>query len=656
MKKIIYILRLFAVIAVLLSSSMAQSPWKWAAGSGGNASDDLMAIGIDGNDNIYICGNFVSQTFTIGGVILTNNYDPNLSYGDIFLAKYDSTGTMLWAEKIGSDSSDCIYTASVDAGGNTFVTGSIADTNYYLSGTKILGSFAARFDSDGNAVWVKSGKRLNLPFPVTNITGNGSGSCYVAGIFNYDRDTMFLDSFPLLNKYYNYSVFLAEIDGSGKVLWAKTIANADTNNAYVNVKSIATDGSNIYVTGGYEDTVEFDATTLIGQWYDIYLMKFDGGGNMQWISHAGDSLDDESSFVTCDADGNSYLGGHFMSSKISFGPYTFYNPRPFIDNLAYLVKFDGGGNVQWAKCSGGIDAEPTVASIAADASKNIYITGSYSGTLTFDSDTVVSTGSSDIYIAKFDAAGNTLFINSNGSIGNINNANSADEGRSVAIGSDGYIYLGGVYSLDTITFGTTKLPWHGGGYDVFLAKLNNTGSDNNCDANFMITPDPVIPHYYICKNLASGEIPMHYYWNWGDGQTSTGEYPSHLYAVQKKYQICLTIVDSVNCSSMYCDSFDLQKSPMTSVTIQVVPADYGISENDITSPLHIYPDPARDMITIEYPETSTLELYNLQEQLMTSCQMKNGKADINISSLSPGLYLMKFTSSKGIFIRKFIKE
>ncbi|MDR3668911.1 MAG: hypothetical protein P4L35_18940, partial [Ignavibacteriaceae bacterium] len=121
----------------------------WEKNAGGTERNHGYGISVDPSGNSYLTGSF-SDTATFGTIRL-------ISYGDedIFLAKYDTYGNCLWAKHAGGSSRDVSYSISIDACGNSYITGLNYETVIFdtiqLTGT---GGFIAKYDSSGNCQWV----------------------------------------------------------------------------------------------------------------------------------------------------------------------------------------------------------------------------------------------------------------------------------------------------------------------------------------------------------------------------------------------------------------------------------------------------------------------------------------------------------------------
>ena len=92
----------------------------WAKHAGGNYIDYGYAISVDKKGNSYITGPFEGTAHF--GTISLSNYGPD-GYSDIFIAKYDHYGNCLWAKHAGGNSNDGGAGITVDAYGNSYITG-----------------------------------------------------------------------------------------------------------------------------------------------------------------------------------------------------------------------------------------------------------------------------------------------------------------------------------------------------------------------------------------------------------------------------------------------------------------------------------------------------------------------------------------------------
>ncbi len=82
----------------------------------------------------------------------------------------------------------------------------------------------------------------------------------------------------------------------------------------------------------------------------------------------------------------------------------------------------------------------------------------------------------------------------------------------------------------------------------------------------------------------------------------------------------------------------------------------GIKEIQQKKSIMVYPNPASFNLTIVTPETSVIEISNIEGQIVKILKIKDCKIDIDISDLSSGVYIIKAMTDKEITTKKFIKN
>jgi hypothetical protein len=147
----------------------------------------------------------------------------------------------------------------------------------------------------------------------------------------------------------------------------------------------------------------------------------------------------------------------------------------------------------WAAGMGGQTVNAQVIDIASDPQGNTYITGEFEGTKTFGPYSLTSTGTSAIYVAKYNASGVCQWAIKGGA-----NFSSANAGG-VAY-SDGYVYATGHF-VNTINFGLGNILADGFS-DVFVVKLDP--SDGTAQWVNKMGGNLIEKAYAICENSAGG--------------------------------------------------------------------------------------------------------------------------------------------------------
>lgn len=201
--------------------------------------------------------------------------------------------------------------------------------------------------------------------------------------------------------------------------------------------------------------------------------------NWQWARGSSGSgfNSSEGTGVTIDKSGNTYITGEFISKSITFGTDTLINyDTSGNTNSTFLVKYDGLGNVLWVRGAGEIGGSAGSLSqcIVTDTSGNIYITGNFdSPTMTIGTYTLnnYTNGSNDIFLAKYNSAGNVLWAKNAGGGG-------ADQCFSVVTEISGDVYITGRFDSPSVIFGMDTLinsnSVNGG--DIFVVKYNAVGN------------------------------------------------------------------------------------------------------------------------------------------------------------------------------------
>jgi gliding motility-associated-like protein len=256
-------------------------------------------------------------------------------------------------------------------------------------------------------------------------------------------------------------------------VWAKASTTPPTNFDYG--WAICTDVSgNVYTTGFFQGaSITFGNFTLTNSAgvADVFIVKYDASGNILWARSAGGDQFDEGQAICADASGNIYVTGWYQSASITFGNITLTNANP--GNLDFfIVKYDPSGNAVWAKSAEGGNA----CGISTDASGNIYATGYFNTpTITFGNITLTNSGgvnftSGDVFIVKYNSAGNALWAHSAG-------GNSMDIGVSVSTNALGNAIITGYFQSDSINFGNIMLTnVNAGTGDFFIAQYDAAGN------------------------------------------------------------------------------------------------------------------------------------------------------------------------------------
>src|SRR6185436_17393935 len=205
-------------------------------------------------------------------------------------------------------------------------------------------------------------------------------------------------------------IYIQKLDAAGIFQWAKRVGAAGDDRGL----AIATDGANVYLTGMFSLTVDFDPgagtvnLTSAGT-VDVFVMKVNASGNFVWANRFGGTGDDHGNSIALDASSNVHVTGYFTGNA---GGIANLNSSGQTD--IFILKLTSAGSLAWAKKMGstGLDEGN---GITVSSSGNVYSTGTFQVTVDFNPGggnfNLTCTGGPywDIYIQKLDAAGNFVW-------------------------------------------------------------------------------------------------------------------------------------------------------------------------------------------------------------------------------------------------------
>jgi hypothetical protein len=307
----------------------------WARSAGGANFDDAYGVACDLSGNVYVTGQYQSPTFVAENDSLIN---PGLS--GIFLVKYDSSGNVLWARS-STDGGTFGYGVATDALGNVFITGifssdsiSFGSQTIHRSGSFDL--FLAKYDSSGNALWVKGAVGTNEDWAF-KVATDASNNVYLTG--RYKSSPVIFDSDTLANTG-DFDGFLVKYNPSGNVIWVKSI----TDTLAQSVRNLTVDNSNrVYVTGGFTSpSVTFDSITIaqpMGSTDPMFIAGYDSSGNLLFAKGVASGGDDWCGVAVSKSYSCIYVGGDFVPTILLLGNDTIVvnggQENAFLGKLCY---------------------------------------------------------------------------------------------------------------------------------------------------------------------------------------------------------------------------------------------------------------------------------------------------------------------------------
>jgi len=225
---IIFFIFLFSLTVISCSKKSDSSSSSSAAGTYQLATNDYAnGVATDSSGNVYVTGG------TKGGL------DGNTSAGntDLFVVKYNSSGTKQWTKQMGSSSRDSANGVATDSSGNVYVAGGTKGNLNGISNSGRTDAFVIKFNSSGTKQWTKQMGTSSSDL-ANGVATDPSGNVYVTGgtYGGLDGNT---------SAGYN-DLFVVKYNSSGTKEWTKQLGSASSDFA----NGVATDSSgNVYVTG-----------------------------------------------------------------------------------------------------------------------------------------------------------------------------------------------------------------------------------------------------------------------------------------------------------------------------------------------------------------------------------------------------------------------
>ena len=220
-----------------------------------------------------------------------------------------------------------------------------------------------------------------------DIVTDDAGNVFVVGVFEGACDFNPEGTHDFHGTTGNIDCYLTKLDSNGGYGWTRTWGGAGQKEEDVPYSVALDSGGNIYVTGTFTDTVDFDpgsgenSHTSIGS-TDIFLSKFDSSGNLLWVRTIGGTGSDYGKCVNVDPYGNTYLTGAF-SNTVEFGIDEDSHELTSMGGLdVFVLSYNSGGQLNWVGAVGGEDDD--IGNAIVSTSAGAYVTGSYAGMCDFD--------------------------------------------------------------------------------------------------------------------------------------------------------------------------------------------------------------------------------------------------------------------------------
>lgn len=297
----------------------------------------------DNAGNIYITSSFLKPTMTIESVTLTNS-----GGSDIFVAKYNPSGALIWAKSAGGTGDDYAFAVTATSAGSVYITGAFTSpsmtfgpstvTNPFSSGTPIvpyayIGKFSA---ATGTPLWGQAAGGGRGAFG-SGIEKDASGNIYITGGF---ADNSISFGSATISQTYPSSVaklalFLVQYSPGDVVSWHKTIGSPIQSLWGYSI-AMASCGQ-VWVSGNYNELANIDGNILpLASGPDpVFIAGYNLSGGVIGYSGLGSGGDDQNG-IAADANGNIFICSDYKDIPFPIGP----DVLPYqLDEHFYIGKY-----------------------------------------------------------------------------------------------------------------------------------------------------------------------------------------------------------------------------------------------------------------------------------------------------------------------------
>ena len=344
---------------------------------------------------------------------------------DGFILKLDTDGDLIWVKAFGSSTAEVQFKSfEIDNDDNIFIIGSYGGSgqlNFGLGDFQVeYESFLLKMDTAGTSSWKKELTGINKHD--VDIDCDNDGNLYILGRFTglidfeFGPDTTSLETETVS---VNSDTFIQKIDSNGDFVWVKQIGGQ--GKAHPSAIEVDKTFENIYLTGYYYDTIDFDPGAGVheiiyeGQYYGAFLAKLDLDGNFNWVNTVDSDTDSDGNAICTDEFNNVYLVGDFQNNLIP--PFSTSSDG---DMDIFTVKYNDAGDIVWFYPYGsGNNDYPSA--LVSDKSGSLLTMGNFGSTIDFNPfpeiDNIMTDGGYDMYLQQLIYDSSSVSINEQVEIG-----------------------------------------------------------------------------------------------------------------------------------------------------------------------------------------------------------------------------------------------
>jgi hypothetical protein len=283
---------------------------RWLKAIGDLGEQAVTSVAVDAAGNVVIAG-FFSGAVSFGGA-------PLASAGgyDIFVAKLDPEGGILWNKRFGDEADQRAFGVAADSAGNTFLVGTFAGAidlggDVPLKSAGEANALVVKLGPDGGTLWSKRFGDTTAAAS-SSVAVDDDDGVIVAGTFAGSIDL----GGGALESEQDGGLFVAKLDGGGEHVWSRGLGKTGA----ASVRSVATDGSGgVLLTGEFAGGMAIGETLLASAGVeDGFVARLDARGKVAWSERFGDAAAQRGTGVAVGEGEDVWLVGGF-AGNVDFG-------------------------------------------------------------------------------------------------------------------------------------------------------------------------------------------------------------------------------------------------------------------------------------------------------------------------------------------------
>lgn len=396
-----------------------------------------------------------------GGLVVVGYFEDAIDFGggtleseggrDVFVTRYADDGSHRWSRSFGAGNDDVAQRATFTDAGELIVAGLLrgpselgVDDPVEVDGFRLVPSgeqfFFARFDDEGTVV---AAEVFAARGGISGIAAAPGGDVLLAGDVRSVSD---FGGGDLANRGGSSDLFVARFTRNGNHVWSQRYGSTEMDFG----TCVATDaGGDVFITGVFRRPMNLGGGELEADGPNhMFLARFRGGGSHVW-SVAFDGEGTIPTGIGVDPSGLITVAGRFIQ-RAEFGGERFEADGS--DDM-FLAQYGSDGTHRWSQRFGGTSPD-SANDLTVDPSGSITVVGSFGSNVSsgfnapanFGGATFESDGNSDVFVARYDAAGRHLWSRHFGGEG-------ADIAWAVSSDPDGVVAAVGTFG-DELRFGT----------------------------------------------------------------------------------------------------------------------------------------------------------------------------------------------------------